>query len=333
MDRGFGASGRVKRQIFDAPNLDEGREQALLSRAQSDGPAADTHAAITELWMSHAKLVAAIAAKFHNTAIDRDDLIAAGQLGLHTAIMRFDLTRADIRLSAYAAHWIRGSILEYIRQNAGPVRMPESKAHRQLALSAPRLIEDAKKQCVREGAEPTESALYMRVGRRLGLTEAEVAKGLGLMHGAGTSLNAGYGAEGEESDIRDDSAPTDDDVIERMDHARLRAHLRVLASETLGEREREIFLRRVMADSEPVPSLEDFAASFGVTAARVHQIEGSARRKIALALEKTGYSLTACGGEKVTQLCDVRARRRATPVTARQATLYDDGILLQGVAD
>src|ERR1700677_129115 len=142
--------GTVSRRS-DAPNLDEARERELLIRVRSSpADSTDSHAAMTELWMSHGKLVAAIAAKCRRSDIDHDDLINAGHLGLHTAIMRFDVERFDTRLSAYAPTWIRWHIQNYIRRNAGPVRLPESKAHRQLAQSAPRLIAEARKSCQRE---------------------------------------------------------------------------------------------------------------------------------------------------------------------------------------
>ncbi|MSP02932.1 MAG: sigma-70 family RNA polymerase sigma factor [Acetobacteraceae bacterium] len=263
---------------------------------------------MTELWMSHGKLVAAIAAKYRRSDIDHDDLINAGHLGLHTAIMRFDATRYDSRLSAYASVWIRWHIHDYIRRNSGPVRLPESKAHRQLAQSSPRLLSEARKACEREGVDPTDSELHLRIGSRIGLSSDEVATGLRLIQDGRASLNAQDGEEGYESSLRDEAAPTADDINERMDHARLRLRLRALANEILGERERAIFLTRTMADSHDIPSLEKFAEQFGVSIARIHQIETSARRKIAAALAVSGYA-EVTGENVVADISQVRARR------------------------
>ena len=125
---------------IETANLDEARERELLLRARSTEPGADSRAAVTELWMSHGKLVAAIAAKYRRSDIDHDELINAGHLGLHTAIMRFDTDRFDTRLSSYATVWIRWYINDFIRRNSGPVRLPESKAHRQQARAALRQL-------------------------------------------------------------------------------------------------------------------------------------------------------------------------------------------------
>src|ERR1700680_77806 len=87
---------------FESPNLDETRERELLLRARSATQTADGRAALTELWMSHGKLVASIASKYRRSDIDHEDLINAGHLGLHTAITRFDTERFDSRLSSFA---------------------------------------------------------------------------------------------------------------------------------------------------------------------------------------------------------------------------------------
>jgi Sigma-70, region 4 len=76
----------------------------------------------------------------------------------------------------------------------------------------------------------------------------------------------------------------------------------------LGEREREVFLARSMADSDDVPSHDDFAERFGISSARVHQIEVSARRKIAVALAASGYG-EVTGDDVVAHLSQIRARR------------------------
>jgi RNA polymerase sigma-32 factor len=295
-------------QRFDSPNLDEVRERELLVRARSSN--SDGRAAMTELWMSHGKLVAAIAAKYRRSDIDHDDLINAGHLGLHTAITRFDTGRFDTRLAAYATVWIRWYITDYIRRNSGPVRLPESKGHRQLAQSGPRLLLEARKACEREGVEPTDSELHMRIGRRIGLSADEVAQGMRLIQGARMSLHAQDDEDGYEESLRDDAAPTADDIHERLDHERLRVRIRVLANEVLGEREREVFLARSMTDSDQVPSLDAFAGRFGVTVTRIHQIEVSARRKIAVSLAASGYA-DARGDDVVAHLSQVRSRRTA----------------------
>lgn len=318
MERAFAASHRTPTTFGPSPNLEAARERQLLIDARSCEPGVDSHAAMTELWMSHGKLVAAIAAKYRRADIDHDDLINAGHLGLHTAITRFDTERFDSRLSTFAAVWIRWFIQDFIRRNAGPVRLPESKAHRQLAQSAPRLLAAARRACEREGVEPSDSELHLRIGQRIGLSAAEVAKGLRLIQGARTTLNADDTDGAQVLNLKDESAPTADEMNEKMDHQRLRARIHALASEILGSREREIFLARTMATTENVPSLESFATRYDISTARVHQIETGARRKIAASLTGAGYE-AAKDNNVVTHLSQVRARRAAAAPARRTA--------------
>ncbi len=312
MEHAISASRRTSSHLFDLPNLAAPRERELLIKAHSADPADNSRAALTELWMSHGKLVAAIAAKYRRSDIEHGDLINAGHLGLHTAIMRFDTGRHETRLAAYASVWIRWYIHDYIRRNAGPVRLPESKPHRQLAQGARRLLADARKSCERDGVDPGDSELHVRIGHRLGLSADEVARGLRLIQGARASLHT-EDEDGLESSLRDEAAPTADDMNERMDHQRLRGRLHCLAEEMLGERERAIFLARSMADTDHVPSLEFFADRYEISVTRVHQIEISARRKIAAALSASGYA-GATGDNVVAHLSQTRARRPAGSV-------------------
>jgi RNA polymerase sigma-32 factor len=309
MQVGLVAAHRTAARMVNEPNLDPARERELLACARSTTPTADSRAALTELWMSHGKLVAAIAAKYRRADIDYDDLINAGHLGLHTAIMRFDAAQFDGRLSSYAMVWIRWYITDYIRRNATPVRLPESKAHRQLAQSGPRLLAEARKACQREGVDPTDSELHERIGRRVGLNTDEVAHGLRLLQGARRSLHAEADDEADPG-LRDHAAPTADELHERIDHDRLRIRIRALANEILGERERILFMARSMATNHEVPSLDAFADRFGISVTRVHQIEVSARRKIAVALAASGYA-NVTGDDVVAHLSQIRARRAA----------------------
>ena len=274
----------------DGPMLTEAQERALLARVNChDDRDID---AINQLWLHHVPLVRAIAAGYRRGAVSQDDLINAGHLGLHAAITRFDPTRYSTRLSAYAKVWIRGYIHDYLRRNTGPVRLPESKAHRQLAQNAARLIAEARASCQREGLDPSDAALHERIGRRVGLTSAETARGLRLLMSPGLSLDTG--SEWSEH-LKDDTVPDADTMIERLDHDRLRRRILSLIDEVLGERERIVFRGRAMTGSDPARPLEQLATVLGVSTARVHQIEASARRKIATALASRGFGEFATG--------------------------------------
>jgi RNA polymerase sigma-32 factor len=317
----------IRRQI-DLSNLSAERERHLLRVVHSNGNERSGQAALIELWESHSKLVVAIASRYRHLNIDLLDLIGVGHLGLHAAIGRFDPDRFESRLSTYAIGWIRWYIQDYVRRNSGPVRLPSSNAHRQLAQMRGRLLAEARRSCLREKVEPTESELCERIGRRIGLPGDEVARSMRLMQGGTLSLHADSQGEAGtaklEDTIADDAASPEDDVILRLDHAKARKRIVTLAQEILGERERVVFLSRCMSDSEEVAHLDSFAEQFGVSRERVYQLEASAKRKIATALTQEGYGDFAHTGTNF-RMPQVRARRRATALPLRKETVRAQG--------
>lgn len=292
-------------------SLTADRERQLLHNCQSADDAGVRQAALIELWESHSKLVVAIASRYRQSNIELADLIGAGHLGLHAAIARFDPDRFESRLATYAIGWIRWHIQDYVRRNAAPVRLPATTAHRQLAQMSGRLFAEARRSCQRESVEATDTELCERIGRRIGLAGDEVARSLELMSGGGVSFRAATNADATwslEETLPSESATPEEDVILRLDHAKARRRIMTLVQEILGERERIVFLARCMGDGEEITHLETLARRFGVTRERICQLEASAKRKIATALAREGYSGAAAG--EAMRLPPSRARRR-----------------------
>ncbi|HEY8290569.1 MAG TPA: sigma-70 family RNA polymerase sigma factor, partial [Acetobacteraceae bacterium] len=262
---------------------------------------------------------------------DLMDLVGAGHLGLHAAIAKFEPDRFESRLSTYAAGWIRWYIQNYIRRNAGPVRLPESNAHRQLSQMSARLLADARKSCERECVDPTDSELCERIGRRIGMPAAEVGRSLKMLQGATLSLDHRAGDSGSQpawaQSLADDSADPEDEVILRLDYAKARKRIMALADDILGERERIVFFARCMTDKEQVPHLDALATRFGVSRERIHQLENSAKRKIATALSKEGFARFVGEGQTL-RLPSARDRVRHVPPIMP----YRDSVALAAVA-
>jgi RNA polymerase primary sigma factor len=67
--------------------------------------------------------VPVVARRYAGTGLDREELIAAGNLGVVQAALRFDPSR-NLKFITYADWWIRKAIVEAIETLSGPVRMP-----------------------------------------------------------------------------------------------------------------------------------------------------------------------------------------------------------------
>src|SRR6056300_1278384 len=76
-----------------------------------------------ELVERHIRLVASIALKFRQVNVPMEDVMAEGIHGLVIAIEKFDHTRG-IKLSTYAAWWIRQRIQRFVSKMAEAVSIP-----------------------------------------------------------------------------------------------------------------------------------------------------------------------------------------------------------------
>jgi RNA polymerase sigma factor (sigma-70 family) len=261
------------------------QERTLLWASRHGPDEAARQRAQSELWNACHALVASVAQRHRRSAIELADLIGAGQLGLHAAIVRFDPDRFAGRLSTYAVPWIRWYMQDHISRNTGPVRLPSTTAHRQLTRWGARLFDEARRDCQRERVPTTETELCTRVGRRIGLSADEVARSRLTQSGATVTVDmlAGFGVDADGED-----RTAEDSVIRRLDHEKLRRRVLALAESVLGERERAVFLARCMTGHRPIVQLDALAARFGVSRERIYQLEGSARRKIVTALGSDG---------------------------------------------
>lgn len=304
------------RSQLNQSNLSEERERALLEQVRGGATPGHRHSATIQLWESHSKLVVAIANRLRRSDMDILDLVGAGHLGLHAAISGFDPARGNGRLAPFAATWIRWSIKDYIRRNAAPVRLPESRGHRQLAQFGPALVRDARKSCKRECIEETVEAICERIGARIGLDGREVERGLRLLDGGILSLHGSEAAL--DATLPDETALSEDDVIFRLDREKARSRILELAQDILGERERAVFQARCMSGERQRPSLEELAAKFGVTSERIHQLEVSAKRKLATALAAEGFRHLEPAPQPLPQPVPRRGQeRRHAPVQRR----------------
>ncbi|AMV37381.1 sigma-70 family RNA polymerase sigma factor [Planctomyces sp. SH-PL62] len=97
------------------------REQELAARIQAGDPKARE-----ELIVANLRLVRSIAAEFRarNRAIDLDDLIQEGNIGLMRAVRDFDPEAHGTRFVTYASCWIRHHIQRVLAEQSSLIRFP-----------------------------------------------------------------------------------------------------------------------------------------------------------------------------------------------------------------
>ncbi len=110
--------------------------------------------------LANLRLVVKIAMEYRRAWTNLLDLIQEGNVGLLQAVQRFDPYQG-VKLSSYAAYWIRAYILKYLIDNIRLVRLGSTRAERKLFFR----LNKEKRELERQGFE-AEPKLHRRAPRR-----------------------------------------------------------------------------------------------------------------------------------------------------------------------
>lgn len=219
------------------------------------------------------RLVVKLAYEYRRAYKNIMDLIQEGNIGLMQAVKRYDPYRG-VKLSSYAAWWIRAYILRFILNNWRLVKLGTTQAQRKLFFN----LNKEKAKLSAMGIEPTAS----EIARRLSVDESEVVDMDRRLSSGEASLDAPVGDSEGRSVSRIDLMPGNtsgpDVAFERheMDEM-VRARLSKFR-ETLKGKDIIIFDKR-MAAEEPL-TLQELGDEFGISRERVRQLEARLTGKL-----------------------------------------------------
>ncbi len=116
------------REINKIPLLTRG-EEVSLARSARDGE----QDAKDKLIQANLRFVVNVAKKYQNQGLTLSDLISEGNLGLITAVDKFDVDKGYHFIS-YAVWWIKQSILKAICEKSRMIRLPLNRANELLQI-------------------------------------------------------------------------------------------------------------------------------------------------------------------------------------------------------
>jgi len=185
-----------------------------------------------QLVLDNMGLIWSIVRRFQGRGHDLEDLFQIGSIGLLKAIDKFDMS-FDVRFSTYAVPMITGEIKRFLRDD-GLIKV--SRSIKEMGL---RVKQAREALCTSLGREPT----IEEIAAEIGVSKEEVAVSIE----AGAEVESLYKTVNQNDEnslcLMDKIVDKDEQQEKLLNHMVLEA---LIAS--LGEKEREIILRRYYAN-------------------------------------------------------------------------------------
>ncbi|MEE0986540.1 MAG: RNA polymerase sigma factor RpoH [Succinivibrionaceae bacterium] len=263
------------RAINSIPLLTEKEEVELATRLKESG---DLEAA-RKLVMSHLRFVVSIARGYEGYGLPLADLISEGTVGLMKAVKRFDVTQG-VRLAAFAVHWIKAEIHEYVVKNWRLVKVATTKAQRKLFFK----LRQNKKKIGWFNADERK-----QVAEDLGVTENDVEE----MESRLTAQDVAFDNTADEEDNQlvpanylVDKGSNFEKAMEQSDDTRMTGLALNKVLGKLDDRSYYIIKRRWLDNDKA--TLQDLASELHVSLERVRQLEKAAMSKMKDMLANNG---------------------------------------------
>ena len=215
------------------------------------------------------RFVVSVARKYQNQGLSLDDLISEGNIGLITAVDKFDVDRGYHFIS-YAVWWIRQSILKALYEKSRMIRLPFNKTNGLMQ------IEKAKREIYRTKGGP---ATIEEIADYLGIDEKRIADLINISKST-ESLDTPISMNEDDGTIID---YMENNNMDHPDHIMLVRHIQdeirnVLS--TLSEKESAIIKYRFGLECEKPHTLKEIGEKYHLTKERIRQIQNKAINRL-----------------------------------------------------
>lgn len=253
------------KEINKIPLLTHDEETELAVRASKGDVKAKE-----KIINANLRFVVNVAKKYQNYGLELTDLINEGNIGLLTAIDRFDVTKGYHFIS-YAVWWIRQSILKAICEQSRMIRLPLNRANELVQIERARRAVAGNKteeQEIREVAEMLEME-PQHVREMLNISREMVS-----LDAAARSTEQDGATIGEFIEDNRYLIPEQNAMLVSM-----KEEIQHVLS-TLPEKEAAVLRYRYGLNGKKAMSLSEVGSVFNLTKERIRQIEHAAIAKL-----------------------------------------------------
>jgi RNA polymerase sigma-32 factor len=255
--------GVYMREIKRFPLLDKEEEHALAVRLVEENDSA----AARKLIESNLRLVVKIAYEYKRAHQNLLDMVQEGNVGLMQAVAKYDPYRG-VKLSSYAAWWIRAFMLRFILNNHRLVKVGTTQAQRKLFFNLKKERDRLEAQGFSTDAASLAKALDVRekdvveMQKRLGAPDASFD----------APLSDDEGSTRTRHDIMESAnSNRPDEAVEDSQFRELLQEKLNAFADTLEGREEVIFRQRWLTSHPKL--LREIGDQFGVSRERARQVE------------------------------------------------------------
>ena len=246
------------KEINRIPLLTRAEELELAEKAQKGDKVAKN-----KMINANLRFVVNVAKKYQNHGLDFEDLISEGNIGLITAIDKFDASKGYHFIS-YAVWWIRQSILKAICEKSRAIRLPLNRANELVKIEHARKVVGSKK---------TEQQEYEEIAKMLNMDSNHVREMINIsreMISLDADINDSDNSHAKVSDF------FEDEVYSRPEeHAIENSMISDIDNvvETLRPNEAKVIRMRYGLNGYKPMSLKEVGEECALTKERIRQIE------------------------------------------------------------
>lgn len=252
------------KEINRIPLLTPEEELSLAKRAQKGDEFARKRMIEANL-----RFVVNVAKKYQNQGMPLIDLINEGNIGLMTALDKFDPDKGYHFIS-YAVWWIRQSVMKAINEKSRAVRLPLNRTNELLQ------IQKAQRSLMKDLS--TDDPTMEDIGTLTGFEPEHVSNLLSISRDL-ISLDAPVFNDGSTSNIGDFIEDESQNPEQSLMDASLKEDVRSLLA-TLNDKEREIIELRFGLEGKTPMSLKEIGELYNLTKERIRQIEKKALERL-----------------------------------------------------